>query len=106
MTVSKAMTANFGVTPYKASIPNNFVNWDSTNPPPTPANPSTSVSLTPSAPFTGSGNTFSAPGPIAAGTKVGTVNVAPSKFLCRPINGLAYSFTFEVLCEFKHNVAA
>jgi hypothetical protein len=34
-TVTKAMTANYGVTAYKASIPTNYVNWDNTTPPPT-----------------------------------------------------------------------
>ncbi len=39
---------------------------------------STTLTFTPAAPFTGSGTSFSAVGPIAAGVTVGTVSVVPA----------------------------
>ncbi len=39
--------------------------------------PSSAITLTPAAPFTGSGTSFTAPGPVAAGVTVGTFSVAP-----------------------------
>jgi hypothetical protein len=39
--------------------------------------PSTEITLTPAAPFSGSGTSFSAAGAVAAGVTVGTLAVAP-----------------------------
>ncbi len=39
---------------------------------------STSLTFIPAAPFTGSGSSFTAAGPIASGATVGTVTVAPT----------------------------
>ncbi len=39
--------------------------------------PSSAITLTPASPFTGSGTSFTAPGPVAAGVTVGTFTVAP-----------------------------
>lgn len=40
--------------------------------------PSTAVTFTPASPFSGSGSALSATGPVASGTTVGTISVAPS----------------------------
>lgn len=40
--------------------------------------PSTSITFTPAAPFSGSGTSFTAVGPVASGVTVGTFVVAPS----------------------------
>ncbi len=40
--------------------------------------PSTGITFTPAAPFSGSGSAFSAVGPIASGVTVGTFVVAPT----------------------------
>lgn len=42
--------------------------------------PSTGITFTPAAPFSGSGSTITAPGPIAAGVTVGSFAVAPANW--------------------------